>query len=249
MDIYRTYKFDFDENSYTKEFAHALHESGIKKPAQFNQLLKEAGIEDYDYETVKSYYYGRRAAPLKVLIAVCKKIELSADKIVIPQGIQEPAYNRDLCDCEGAYETVFYYYPVLYEEEDFIKSYGEFSAESYKECVDELSFVLSKYNYLIQKFHYAQVSDDEYAQIYVFTERHIMEREETTEDDVEKILDWIRKCDNEDFINAFYDKYTLCYYKHSCISMLELLSKLIGSEAVNYAAALLPRQDRFGVRG
>lgn len=248
MDIYRSYKFDFDANSYAKEFTNALRESGVTTPAKLNQLLTDAGIKDYNYETAKSYFYGRRTPPLNVLIAVCKKLELSADKIVIPQGIQEPTYKQDLCDCEGVYEMVFYYYPVLQEEEDFIKSFGEFSLGSYKGYVDELSFALSKYNYLIQKFHYAHVSNDEYNQIYVFTERHIVEREGPIESSAEAVLDWIRKCDNEDFINAFYDKYTLCYYKHSCRSLLELLRKLIGSEAMNYAAALLSRQDRFEVK-
>lgn len=257
MDIYRTYKFDFDEYSYTKEFAHALHESGIKKPAQFKQLLNDAGIEDYDYETIKSYYYGRRAAPLKVLIAVCKKLGLSADKLVYPQGVQDPAYNKDIAEDGWIFESVFYPCDLLSEDNGFtdfsVEEYftdfcKNFSAKKYKESVYALAFVLSRYNYLIQKYHYAHVSDDEYSQIYAFTQRHIMDRKKDVESDAKKIIEWIRACNDEDFINAFYNKYTLCYYQNSACSLLELLSKLIGADSVNYAATLLPRQDRFEVK-
>ena len=77
VNIYRTYKFDFDPDVYLREFKKALDESGVTKPALFYQMLKDVGIRGYNYETVKSYFYGRRMAPLNVLIAVCKKMELS----------------------------------------------------------------------------------------------------------------------------------------------------------------------------
>lgn len=248
VNIYKTYNFDFDGNSYVRVFTSALCESDIKTPSQFNQLLKDSGIENYSYETVKSYFYGRRFPPLDILIAVCKKLELSADKIVFPQSIQEPAYNNDICFCDRLIEYVFYPCNLLIDGEDFTAFYNDFSAEEYKSCVDETALVFSKYNYLIQKFRYAHVSNDEYGQIYTFTDRYIIDRKTPVESNADETLDWIRKCDNEDFINAFYSKYTFGYYKNSCRSLLELLSKVIGAEAVNYAATLLPCRDRFEVK-
>ncbi len=245
INIYRAYSFDFDTDTYFKNFKKALESSGISKPAQFNRLLKNAGIKCYDFETVKSYFYGRRVLPLNVFIAVCKSLRLCADNITFPNSIQTPLYSKDICDCEHLFRNIFYPYnpPIDDGTPDNLTEF--FDAETYEGDVDNLAAILSRYNYLIQKYHYAAVSNDELMQISRFTERHIINRSKGEKTDSEEIIKWIRSYSDKDFLNAFYDKYTIGYYGMSCHSLLEILSTAIQNRFIRYAKQLLPRQDLF----
>lgn len=246
IDIYRTYKFDFDPDVYLKAFRKALIDSDVNKPALFYQLLKEAGINGYDYETVKSYFYGRRVPPLNVFIATCKKLNLSANQIAFPDSILDPKCNRDITCCEEWFRNVFYPYNYSDEEDTFEDLHLLFSAEIYQNDVDTIARILSKYNYLIQKYHSVAVSVDEFEQILVFTGRYIIDRQKDTETKPEQIMQWIHDCQAEDFMKAFYDKYTIGFYTRSCCSLLRKLSKAIPEKYIVCAAQLLPEQDRFG---
>lgn len=244
--IYRTYKFDFDPIAYSREFTKALGDSGITRPAQFNQLLKDMGITDCEYETVRSYFYGRRVPPLNVFIAVCKKLNLSADKIAFPQSIQNPPYNRDLSCCEDYFRNVFYPYNYSDKEDTFPELDQWFCPDTYESNVNEIALILSKYNYLIQKYHYASVSRDEHKQICFFTEKYIIDRNKDINAKPEQIIEWMRNSDDEEFLWAFYNKYTIGFYTMSCSSLLKTLSKAIEGKYIRCAAQLLPMQDMLG---
>ncbi len=243
INIYRTYSFDFDTNIYIKEFKKALDNSGVKKPAQFNQLLQNAGIKDYDFETVKSYFYGRRVPPLNIFIAVCKSLRLCADRIAFPQSIQNPLYDGDISDCEYLFGNIFYPYSPPINDDIPVDLTEFFYAETYESDVDKLALILSRYNYLIQKYHYAAVSGDELAQISLFTERYIIDRANDGVTDSERVIEWIRNCEDEDFLKSFYDKYTIGFYSMSCHSLLDILSTAIEGKFIRYAEQLLPDQD------
>ena len=116
----------------------------------------------------------------------------------------------------------------------------------YEKNVDQIALMLSKYNYLIQKYHDAAVSGDELAQIFAFTERYIMDRSQDEATDPEAIIKWIRDCKDCAFPEAFYNKYTIGFYRRSCHSLLKTLSKAIPGRYIRYAAQLLPEQDMFG---
>jgi len=245
VNIYRTYKFDFDPDVYLREFKKALDESGVTKPALFYQMLKDVGIRGYNYETVKSYYYGRRVPPLNIFIAVCKSLELNADKIAFPESIQNPEYNSDLRCSEDTFRNVFHPYNYSDKEDDFADLDLLFREATYKSDVEEVALVLSKYNYLIQKYHYASVSLDERDQIYEFTERYILDRSNGTETDPNKIMEWMRSSKDVNFLDEFYSKYTIGFYGKSCHHLLKILSNAISSNYIRCAAELLPRQDMF----
>ena len=153
INIYKAYSFTFDANEYCKKFKEALCQANIKMPADFNNLLKSAGIKYYDYETVKSYFYGRRIPPFDVFIAVCKKLNLNADAIVFPHSVQDPQYNKDICDCEYLFRNVFYPYNPSEDGGTPDNLTEFFDAETYEGDVDSLALILSRYNYLIQKYH------------------------------------------------------------------------------------------------
>ena len=245
FDIYRTYKFDFDQSIYLREFKKALDEHGVTKPAQFDQLLKDAGIINCDYETVKSYFYGRRVPPLNILIAVCKSLGICADSIAFPQSVQTPTYDKDISDCGGWFCNIFMPYNIPWPRDTSVNLTEFFQPDTYEKDVDEIALMLSKYNYLIQKYHYAAVSNDELDQIYTFTEKHIIDRYKGKLDNPQEIIDWMRDCNEEDFLKAFYDKYTISYYSASCHSLLNTLSTAIDGKFIKYAAQLLPEQDMF----
>ncbi len=242
-DIYKTYRFDFDMNVYLREFKKALESSGITKPAMFQRMLNDAGVKKYDYETVKSYYYGRRVPPLNVFIAVCKSLNLSADKIAFPESIKDPEYNRELPACEYLFRNIFYPYNYSEENNAFVDLDEMFFPETYESNVDELALILSKYNYLIQKYHYASVSNDELDQIYAFTQIYIIERNKNTPTEAEDIMEWMRSHKDGEFLEEFYNRYTIGFYGMSCSSLLHTLSKAIDSKYIRYASQLLPIQD------
>lgn len=245
IDIYRTYRFDFDQGIYMREFKRALDEHGVTKPSLLEEKLKDAGMTDCDYETVKSYFYGRRVPPLNILIAVCKSLGICADSIAVPQSVQTPACDKDITNCGGWFCRVFMPYNIPWPGETPDNLTEFFQPETYEKDVDEIALMLSKYNYLIQKYHYAAVSNDELDQILNFTDKHIIDRYKGKADNPQEIIDWIRDCKEEDFLKAFYDKYTISYYSASCHFLLKKLSTAIDSKFIKYAAQLLPEQDRF----
>lgn len=242
--IYRTYDFNFDKNVYMKNFREALEKSDVAKLSKFDDMLRDMGIKNYDFETVKSYFYGRRALPLNVFIAVCKKLRLSADEIAFPNSVQIPQYTKDICECEDLFRNIFYPYNPTMDGSQPYDLIEFFDAETYKSDVDKLALILSRYNYLIQKYHYASVSTDEFVQIFYFTQRYIIDRSKREETDFEGILDWIQDYRNDEFLYAFYEKYTLGFYGMSCHSLLEILSTAINDEFIIYAKQLFPVQDR-----
>lgn len=250
FDIYRPYEFHFDQDVYIKELKKALDEHGKTKPADLNKLLKEAGVNDIDYETVKSYFYGRRVPPFDVFVAICKSLDLNADKIAIPQSVQTPTYKGELSDgdawrkCWECFTNVFY----PYESKDDGAPIGVaeyFNADTYESDVDEIAAILARYNYLMQKYHYAEVSEDEFDQLCKFSARHIVERR-GGQADPQEVVNWIYDCEDPDIVTGFYNKYTLGFYGKSCHSLLEISSTVIDDKLIKYAAQLLPKQDKFG---
>ena len=250
FDIYKTYKFDFDQDVYLKELKKALDEHGVNKPSRLNKLLKAAGINDIGYETVKSYFVGRRVPPFDVFVAICKSLGLNADKIAIPQSVQTPAYNGELSDddvwrkCWECFTNVFYPYEAK-DGDDSIDAAEFFNADIYERDVDEIAAILARYNYLMQKYHYAEVSEDEFDQLYKFSARHIVERG-GGQPDPQEVVNWIHDCEDSDIVTEFYNHYTLGLYGRSCHSLLEILSTAIDDKFIKYAAQLLPKQDKFG---
>lgn len=243
VDVYGTYSFDFNPTDYVRNFKQALDRAGIKKPAQFHRLLKNAGIKGYDIETVKSYFYGRRMPHLNVFIAVCKSLHLCADEIAFPNSILSPAYGGDISDCEVFFRNVFCPYNPPAHEGDPVDLTAFFSADTYQSDVHTLGLILTKYNYLIQKYHAASVSNDELAQITAFTEKYIMDRESNRTADAQQVLEWIRRCEDEAFLSAFYSKYTLGFYNKRCYSLLVTLSTAIPDRQIREARKLLPLRD------
>ena len=246
INIYKTYRFRFDAKAYVENFKKALRDADIKMPADFNNLLKNAGIKHYDYETVKSYFYGRRVPPMDVFIAVCKSLKLNADAIAFPDSIEDPEcdISIDVWGIEDFFRTVFYPYnmPEAGGIPDDLTEF--FDSETYESDVDYLAKILSRYNYLIQKYHDAAVSDDEFTQIACFTEKYIVDRSKDGIIDVDEVMKWIRACEKEEFLDAFYDKYTLGFYTMNCHELLKVLSTAIDEKFIQYAEKLLPYQDK-----
>ena len=242
--VYKTYRFDFDKQVYVREFSKALREHGITKPAQFHRLLKKEGIVGYDYETVKSYYYGRRVPPLGVFFAVCKGLQLCADQIAFAQSVASVADCGDISDYDDCFRNVFHPYNAPRCADDIPNLTEYFCEQTYRGDTDRLALVLSKYHYLIQKYHYASVSNDELTQITQFTRRYIIDRESGIGVDYESVLAWIRNDKSEAFLETFYSRYTIGYYGKSCRVLLDALRDAIPSELILYAEQLLPDQDR-----
>ena len=244
INIYKTYSFTFDTKKYIENFKEALRKANKNRPADFNKLLEDAGIKYYDYETVKSYFYGRRVPPMDVFIAVCKSLHLNADVIAFPDSIPDPEcdINIDIWKCDGCFNNIFYPYSLPEEGKTQNDCAEFFDEESYKDDVDDLAKILSRYNYLIQKYHDAAVTNNELQQIIGFTSRYIIDRSKGVID-ANEVVAWIRGCTDENFLEAFYDKYTLGFYGMSCYSLLKLLSTDVDDKFIQYAKKLLPYQD------
>ena len=250
IEIYKTYRFDFNQDIYLREFKKALNEHEVTKPAQLNKLLEDMAITDIDYETVKSYFYGRRVPPLHIFIAICKCLHLCADSIAFPQSIYTPVCKVDLStdidfhSTNECFMNVFHPYNY-YPEDDSVDLTEYLCVETYESDVDTIALLLSRYNYLIQKYHYASVSNDEFVWLSVFTEHFIIDRDKDVLSTPQEIIEWIRDRKDKEFLQAFYDKYTIGLYGSSCHSLLTILRTAIDSKLIGYAARLLPEQDKF----
>ena len=156
----------------------------------------------------------------------------------------DPVFNQDICECEDYFRNIFYPYSMPEDggTPDDLTEF--FEAETYESNVDYLTLILARYNYLIQKYHSAAVSDDEFMQITYFTKKYIIDRAKDGEIDVDEVMKWLRDCDDEDFLKAFYNQYTLGFYTMSCHSLLKILRTAIDAHLIRYAEQLLPPQDR-----
>lgn len=242
VDVYKRYNFNYDEKLFMSNLKKALNEKGIKSLGAFHYLLTGIGVPGY--EIARSYYNLRRTVPFDVFVRICEKLDLNATEIMFPGSILDPLCERFIASNHKDYNIAFIdFYTLYFMYSDSLKS--EIDETLIKNSVEKLSLILHKYNYLLQKFYYADVANTEIKDLGVFSEYFLSDRKTLEKLDWHELKKWKEELKSDDFLKDFYEKYTLTIYDYTLKEIIEYFKNNISEEVFNNLNNLLPANDRI----
>lgn len=242
VDVYKRYNFNYDEKLFMSNLKKALNEKGIKSLGTFHNLLIGIGVPGY--EIARSYYNLRRTVPFDVFVRICEKLDLNATEIMFPGSILDPLCERFIASNHKDYNIAFMdFYIFYFMYSDSLKS--EIDETLIKNSVEKISLILHKYNYLLQKFYYADVANTEIKDLRVFSVYFLSDRKTLKEFDWHEFKKWKEELKSDDFLKDFYEKYTLTMYDYTLKEIIEYLKNNISEEVFNNLNNLLPANDRI----
>lgn len=242
LEVYQRYNFNYDEKLFMSNLKKALNEKGIKSLGAFHNLLIGIGVPGY--EIARSYYNLRRTVPFDVLVRICEKLDLNATEIMFPGSILDPLCERFIASNHKDYNITFMdFYNLYFMYSDSLKS--EIDETLIKNSVEKLSLILHKYNYLLQKFYYADVANTEIKDLGVFSEYFLSDRKTLEKFDWHEFKKWKEELKSDNFLKDFYEKYTLTIYDYTLKEIIEYLKNNISEEVFNNLNNLLPANDRI----
>lgn len=247
IDVYKKYDYSYDEKQFMKSFKEALVEKGYTSLSLFYGLLQKFGYSSY--ETARSYYNLRRVVPLKLFASICNYLDLNATKLMYPSSIFEYNFSRPLVsDAESGRTTYLHFISVFDHKENIeylIKDIGsEKFNESLKNDIYFLSLILAKYNYLLQRYYYASLSNAELTDFGMFSENHIVDRETNSKFEFKEFEKWRKEIKTTDFLDEFYKKYTLGFMTRKCSEIFKENKSYFTKEIFDLINNLLYKIDK-----
>ena len=248
MDIYKKYDFSYNADVFMKNLKKALIDKGYTTLGSFHELLKGFGVDSYD--TARSYYNSRRVLPIDLFKSICDELNLNATEIMFPNSI-EVVENKELFSFGQIFDTftdIFVTYndtinPI--DEENNLRDDSSSRPYKYYESgVNKLRLIISKYNYLLQQFYYADVSDDRLNYIGKISSNLLVERNTKEKLDWYEFKKWKNELITDNFIKDFYDKYTFALYGYNCNELLNIIRKQIPTKLFNDLNDIMPENDR-----
>ncbi len=249
LEVYQRYNFNYDEKLFMSNLKKALNEKGIKSLGAFHNLLIGIGVPGY--EIARSYYNLRRTVPFDVLVRICEKLDLNATEIMFPGSILDPLCERFIAsnhkDYNNIFNTLYFMYSDSLKSDDEVLDYekSEIDETLINNSVEKLSLILHKYNYLLQKFYYADVANTEIKDLGVFSECFLSDRKTLEKLDWHEFKKWKEELKSNDFLEDFYEKYTLTIYDYTFKEIVEYFKNNISKEVFNNLNNLLPENDRI----
>ena len=242
LEVYQRYNFNYDEKLFMSNLKKALNEKGIKSLGTFHNLLIGIGVPGY--EIARSYYNLRRTVPFDVFVRICEKFDLNATEIMFPGSILDPLCERFIASNHKDYNIAFMdFYTLYFMYSDSLKS--EIDETLIKNSVEKISLILHKYNYLLQKFYYADVANTEIKDLGVFLEYFLSDRKTGEKLDWHEFKKWKEELKSDDFLQDFYEKYTLTIYDYTLKEIIEYFKNNVSKEVFNKLNNLLPENDRI----
>ena len=240
IDIYHKYDFSYNENEYKNNLKEALASKGYNKLSKYVKLFNDLGVTSY--ETCKSYYSLRRVVPLDVLAKLCDLLELNATKIMFPKSIPLFEFNKPIANDVYTSQHVYMLFLSMLEIKDNIGKKEVLN--KIKKDIDELTLYIARYNYSIQKYNYANVSNLEITDIGYFSERFLVKRLTKEALDWDEFRKWNKTIKSEDFITEFYNKYEFIY-NDDYIKIIKEYKDVLPLDLVDSINNILAMNDRI----
>lgn len=224
INVYKKYDYSYDEKQFMNSFKEAIVEKGYTSLTLFYGLLQKFGYSSY--ETARSYYNLRRVVSLKLFASICNYLHLNATKLMYPNSIFEYNFSRPLIsDPESSRTTYLHFISVFDHKENIEYLIKDIGSEKFNEILKNdiyfLSLILAKYNYLLQRYYYAGLSNSELNDLVLFSVNHIIERETNNKFEYNKFKIWKKELKTTDFLDEFYKKYTLSFNDRKCNEILK----------------------------
>ena len=251
INVYRVYDFQYNEKEFMKNFKKAIVDKGYHSLSLFFKLLKKIGINSYD--TARSYYNMRRVIPFDVLTKLAIILDLDINKIMFPNSIPIDTYSNNIANNHESYETtfnlfntIFYLYNDNYNSNIPLNISNQES--KYKEieyAANQLSLIISKYNFLLQKFYFADLSNEELKDVSIFSTRFLVNRITNEKLNWDDIITWKNKSITSDVLKDFYEKYTFSLHNEKCFELFKLMKDNLPEYLFCLINNLLPTLDRL----
>ena len=247
INVYKKYDFSYNEKQFMKSFKEAIVEKGYTSLALFYGLIQKFGYSSY--ETARSYYNLRRVVPLELFASLCKYLNLNATKLMYPSSIFEYNFSRPIMLDAVSSRTTFSHFLSVFEHEENLKILFEtMTKEEYNESVKNdiyhVALILAKFNYLLQKYYFAGLSNSELIDLQLFLINHFVERETNSKFDFKVFDKWKKEIKSTDFLDAFYQKYALCFIDRKCSEIIKTNKNYLTKEVFSLINNLLYSLDK-----
>ncbi len=247
INVYKKYDYCYNEKQFMKNLKEAIAEKGYNSLSLFYSLLQKFGCTSY--ETARSYYNLRRVVPMKLFASICIFLQLNATKLMFPNSIFEYNYNRPIAVDSISYRTTYFLFLSVFEfKENLEYKFETMNKEEYSEQIKNdvylVALILSKYNYLLQRYYYASLSNVEFDDMITFSINNIVERESNDKFEFEKFLKWKKELKTSNFLDEFYKKYTLSFGGCKCSEILKRNKGYLTKELFDLINDLLPSLDK-----
>lgn len=242
VNVYKRYDFKYDPKLYMKNLKEEFDKRGDKSLSSFYNVLISVLPESNHtkYEIARSYYNLRRTMPFSTLAKLALKYDLNVSNIMFPNAYLKEEYNIPLTINYPAYfktfdsfNTVFH---LAYENLEILET------DAYQEelniVLPHLIKALSKYNYLIQKYYFSKVCLEELKEITIFSNEFIVDKVTGDKFDIDKFNDWIKNLDTNDFLNDFYNKYSLCFKEDELKVRLGIIKDIVSEDIYKVVDAI-----------
>lgn len=254
--VYRIYDFKYDEKKFMNNFKKTIVNKGYDTLSLFHILLKTVGIDSY--ETARSYYNKRRVIPLDILTKLSIKLDLNITEIMFPDSIPVNIYNKSIAKDYEAYNrtfnyfnTIFYLYNDALHPESIALTSNDLDKIYFKieDATNQLSLIISKYNYLLQKYYFAGLNEEELKEISSFSTNLLVDRNTNEKLNWYDVICWKKDLTASDFLKEFYNKYTFSLHGKKCFELLELMKSNLPDSLYRLISNILPEFERFGESG
>lgn len=252
VNVYRKYDFKYYEIEFMNNFKNAMIDKGYHTLSLFHELLKTVGINSYD--TARSYYNKRRVIPVDILTKLSIKLDLNLNEIMLPDSIPVCIYKKNIAKNHEAYNetfncfnTVFYLYNDAFHPE-IITLTSKNSDKIYSEIeqsTNQLSLIISKYNYLLQKFYFADLNKEELNDTMSFSINLLVDRNTNEKLNWDDVIDLKNNLTTSNFLKEFYNKYTFSIHDKKCFELLELMKNTLPETLFKSINNLLPKLERL----
>ena len=248
IDLYREYDFKNDEKRFMINFKNAMLDKGYNSLSLFHELLQTIGINSYD--TARSYYNMRRIIPVDILIKLSVKLNLNITEIMFPDSIPVNVYTKNIANNYDAYSrtfnyfnTVFYLYNDAFHPDVTFKNLDRINSDI-EHAANQLSLRISKFNYLLQKYYFADLNEEELSDISAFSINLLVNRETNEKLNWNDVIDLKKNLLTTDFLKEFYNKYTFSIHNKKCFELLELMKNNLPQNLYQLIKNILPELER-----
>ena len=250
IDAYHKYNFEYNEKKFMSNFKKVIVSKGYNSLSLFHELIKPFGVTSY--ETARSYYNKRRIIPVDILIKIANKLNLDITELMFPDSIPLFEYKENLATTHEDYyntfnlfNTVFYLNnPAINKE--ILPSDSVEKEKIYLEmkcAAKQLAIVISKFNYLLQKYIFSGLNLDEFYDFSMFTINLIADRNTNIWLNNSDIIELKNNLNSIDVLDKFYEKYTFSFRELNCIKLLDMMKKDLPQDLFKLINNLLPEVD------
>jgi hypothetical protein len=196
----------------------------------------------------------RRIIPVDVLIKLSVKLNLDITEIMFPESIAVDVYDKNIANNYEVYYRTYNYFNTifyLYNDEfhpEIITLTSNNIDRIYSEieyATNQLSLIISKYNYLLQKYYFADLNEEELNDISLFSINLLVDRNTNEKLNWDDVIDMKNNLTTSDFLKEFYMKYTFSIHDRKCYELLKLMKNNLPETLYQLINNLLPELERL----